>query len=76
MLDLAEVAEPVMRPRVVAAGARPLRPCSISTRSISTIPPDAAPEPEPEPEPVPEPPAPADPPPQPVLQAARPGAGA
>ncbi|MGH1588462.1 PopZ family protein [Methylobacterium phyllosphaerae] len=71
VLDLAEVAEPVMRPRVVEPEPEPA-PDLLDFDAIDfDDPADAAPEPEPEPEPVPEPVAPPPPPPQPVLQAVR-----
>ena len=71
VLDLAEVAEPVTRPRVVEPEPEPEpAPDLLDFDAIDfEAPVTAAPEPEPEPEPVPEPPPP--PPPQPVLQAAR-----
>jgi uncharacterized protein len=73
VLDLAEVAEPVMRPRVVEPEPEPEpAPDLLDFDAIDFEDPvTAAPEPEPEPEPAPEPPPPPPPPPQPVLQAAR-----
>jgi uncharacterized protein len=72
VLDLAEVAEPVMRPRVVEPEPEPEpAPDLLDFDAIDFEDPVTAapePEPEPEPEPAPEPPP---PPPQPVLQAAR-----
>jgi uncharacterized protein len=67
VLDLAEVAEPVVRPRVVAPEPEP---AMIDFDAIDFDEPVAM-----EPEPIPEPPAPPpppSPPPQPVFQAARP----
>lgn len=76
VLDLAEVAEPVTRPRVVEPEPEPEpAPDLLDFDAIDFEDPvTAAPEPEPEPEPLPEPepaPEPPPPPPQPVLQAAR-----
>lgn len=75
VLDLAEVAEPVMRPRVVEPEPEPEpAPDLLDFDAIDFEDPVTAapePEPEPEPEPAPEPPPPPPPPPQPVLQAAR-----
>ncbi|MEE7441253.1 PopZ family protein [Methylobacterium sp. NPDC080182] len=75
VLDLAEVAEPVMRPRVVEPEPEPEpAPDLLDFDAIDFEDPVIAapePEPEPEPEPAPEPPPPPPPPPQPVLQAAR-----
>lgn len=74
VLDLAEVAEPVMRPRVVEPEPEPEpAPDLLDFDAIDFEDPVTAapePEPEPEPEPAPEPPPPPPPPPQPVLQAA------
>lgn len=75
VLDLAEVAEPVTRPRVVEPEPEPEpAPDLLDFDAIDFEDPvTAAPEPEPEPEPLPEPepaPEPPPPPPQPVLQAA------
>ncbi|MBP1180231.1 PopZ family protein [Methylobacterium sp. PvR107] len=66
VLDLAEVAEPVVRPRAVAPEPEP---AMIDFDAIDFDEPVAM-----EPEPIPEPPAPPppSPPPQPVFQAARP----
>jgi cell pole-organizing protein PopZ len=67
VLDLAEVAEPVVRPRVVAPEPEP---AMIDFDAIDFDEPVAM-----EPEPIPEPPAPPpppSPPPQPVFQTARP----
>ncbi|GAN47803.1 hypothetical protein ME121_1813 [Methylobacterium sp. ME121] len=75
VLDLAEVAEPVTRPRVVEPEPEPepapdlLDFDAIDFEDPVTAAPEPEPEPLPEPEPAPEPPPP--PPPQPVLQAAR-----
>jgi uncharacterized protein len=67
VLDLAEVAEPVVRPRAVAPEPEP---AMIDFDAIDF---DEQVALEPEPEPIPEPPAPPPPPPpQPVFQAARP----
>ncbi len=75
VLDLAEVAEPVMRPRVVEPEPEPEpAPDLLDFDAIDFEDPVTAapePEPEPEPEPAPEPPPPPPPPPQPVLQATR-----
>ncbi len=76
VLDLAEVAEPVTRPRVVEPEPEPEpAPDLLDFDAIDFEDPvTAAPEPEPESEPLPEPelaPEPPPPPPQPVLQAAR-----
>lgn len=75
VLDLAEVAEPVMRPRVLEPEPEPEpAPDLLDFDAIDFEDPVTAapePEPEPEPEPAPEPPPPPPPPPQPVLQAAR-----
>lgn len=74
VLDLAEVAEPVTRPRVVEPEPEPepapdlLDFDAIDFEDPVTAAPEPEPEPLPEPEPAPEPPP---PPPQPVLQAAR-----
>lgn len=69
VLDLAEVAEPVIRPRAVTSEPEPLDFDVVDFEGAAAM----EPEPEPEPEPIPEPPAPPpSPPPQPVLQATRP----
>ena len=70
VLDLAEVAEPVMRPRVVAPEPEPAVLDFDAIDFDDPIP--VAREPEPEPEPIPEPPAPPSPPPQPLFQAPQP----
>ncbi|SDA32745.1 hypothetical protein SAMN02799622_05311 [Methylobacterium sp. UNC378MF] len=73
VLDLAEAAEPVMRPRIVEPEPEPEpAPDLLDFDAIDFEDPvTAAPEPEPEPEPIPEPPAPPPPPPEPVLQVVR-----
>jgi uncharacterized protein len=67
VLDLAEVAEPVMRPRIVEPEPEPA-PDLLDFDAIDFDDPLEA---TPEPEPIPEPPPPPPPPPQPALQAAR-----
>jgi len=75
VLDLAEAAEPVMRPRIVEPEPEPEpAPDLLDFDAIDFEDPVTAapePEPEPEPEPIPEPPAPPPPPPEPVLQVVR-----
>ncbi|KAA0123155.1 DUF2497 domain-containing protein [Methylobacterium sp. P1-11] len=71
VLDLAEAAEPVMRPRIVEPEPEPEpAPDLLDFDAIDFEDPVTA-APEPEPEPIPEPPAPPPPPPEPVLQVVR-----